>query len=170
VKFGAAIRLGLTKWTLKGRASRSEYWYVVLALLILNFVLNTATSGMHDGAHTAIVYTTDLAEFCVVTKILVRRYHDIGRSGWWITIQAGVALVAYGFLFTAAANVLHMSAGHLLSQVLSGKHYTVINPHISSSTGTLLGIGIIVGLSVGVWQVVWASLAPTQRHTKWSDV
>ncbi len=84
VGFGQAITLGLKKYvTFNGRASRSEYWYFLLFYMILSII-----TRILDAAIGAPVLSTLLivVAFIPLLSILIRRLHDIGRSGWWYLI------------------------------------------------------------------------------------
>jgi uncharacterized membrane protein YhaH (DUF805 family) len=69
-----------------GRARRSEYWYftlfnIIFAILamILDNVLGIAIEGIGYGP-IYILYA--LATFVPGLAVLVRRLHDVGKSGW----------------------------------------------------------------------------------------
>ena len=78
----------LKKYTdFSGRARRAEYWYFTLfnMLIIIGLALIDATIGTFDeqsgfgllgGLYMLAVLVPSIA-------VLVRRVHDIGRSGWW---------------------------------------------------------------------------------------
>jgi len=61
-------------FTKQGRASRSEYWFFVLFNLLLGIgsIFAHPLIGM-------ITLVTLPASLCV----MVRRLHDLDRSGWW---------------------------------------------------------------------------------------
>ena len=72
--FIKAIIACLKKYaTFTGRASRSEYWYFVLFELILSLIPIVGTIAAF------VLLIPHLA-------VLVRRLHDVGRSGWWYFI------------------------------------------------------------------------------------
>ena len=67
-----------------GRARRKEYWYFVLFNFIINIVLSgidsvTSGVGILPGIYTLAVLIPSIA-------VLVRRLHDIDRTGWWVLI------------------------------------------------------------------------------------
>jgi len=69
-----------------GRARRSEYWYftlfnIIFAILamILDNVLGIAIEGIGYGP---IYILYGLAMFVPGLAVLVRRLHDVGKSGW----------------------------------------------------------------------------------------
>ncbi len=74
----------------KGRARRSEYWYFTLANVIIGIILavvdNTlgltfegSTSGPIGSLYSLLVLLPGIA-------VLVRRLHDVGKSGWFFFI------------------------------------------------------------------------------------
>lgn len=79
-----------------GRAPRSEFWgftlinaAVVLALLMLQARFQTGT------AHKIFLYTPAVYALLTLLPALAvtsRRWHDLGRTGWWtlLNIVAGV--------------------------------------------------------------------------------
>ena len=81
VSFGTAISLGFSKYfTFTGRASRSQYWYLVLFNIICAFVASFIDALVGVGLLSAVSF---LAFFFPLLSTLVRRLHDTGRSGWW---------------------------------------------------------------------------------------
>ena len=68
----------------RGRASRSEFWYFALFQLIVYF------AGIHvdnllfgSTSDRFILAAISLVFFIPAISVLVRRLHDIGRSGWY---------------------------------------------------------------------------------------
>lgn len=70
-----------------GRARRSEYWYFVLFVILVNIVLSILANmrgiGSVAGACSGIF---GLAIFIPSLAVAVRRLHDIGKSGWWLLL------------------------------------------------------------------------------------
>lgn len=71
-----------------GRATRKEYWMFQLLLAVLYFV--TVAFGIFlklDTTPSLIVVIFMIGFFIVPNiSIVVRRFHDVGYSGWWILI------------------------------------------------------------------------------------
>lgn len=70
--------------TFSGRATRSEYWYVVLFgyLLALLIVL----LGMMVDSPELIIGLSSVLSLILLLPglaVCIRRLHDTGRSGWW---------------------------------------------------------------------------------------
>ena len=81
----------LKKYTVfSGGATRPEYWYFALfniiisiVLLVIDVVIGTFSAdagiGLLGGIYALAVLLPSLA-------VGVRRFHDTGRSGWWLPI------------------------------------------------------------------------------------
>ncbi|PJI93081.1 uncharacterized membrane protein YhaH (DUF805 family) [Yoonia maricola] len=97
--FREAIRTCLREkyFTFNGRASRSEYWYFYLFVVLCWIGFIAAFMGLggiralDTGEFTAINYV--VGALCVVgflylmipnIAVQVRRFHDRNLSGWWV--------------------------------------------------------------------------------------
>jgi len=81
--FGGAIAICFKKYcNFKGRASRSEYWYWTLFLVLVNVALQIVGNSAPDVART-ISTLWSLVIFLPALAVCVRRLHDIDYSGWW---------------------------------------------------------------------------------------
>lgn len=72
-----------------GRASRSEYWYYQLFVLLcfgLFFAFLAAIESPHPLVSLAVILVF-LAAVIPQWTAAVRRLHDTDRSGWWLLIQ-----------------------------------------------------------------------------------
>ncbi len=70
----------------EGRASRSEFWWYVPAVLVVGFfvgLLAIPLLGLTPYALYILAYAFVLAIFTPTLAVIVRRLHDTGRSGWW---------------------------------------------------------------------------------------
>jgi uncharacterized membrane protein YhaH (DUF805 family) len=95
VSFREAITAGLHNgFVYRGRASRSAYWWFVLAaalgnlaiLALASVVLTPTTQG---GAAFIIVVVLSLGMLYPTLAsfaLTIRRLHDTDRSGWWYLI------------------------------------------------------------------------------------
>ncbi|MEX1167824.1 MAG: DUF805 domain-containing protein [Hydrogenophaga sp.] len=76
MKFVDAIKSGFSNYVgFSGRASRSEYWYWVLFVVL--GVIGLAVISV-DVANIFV-----LGVFLPYVAMSTRRLHDIGKSGWW---------------------------------------------------------------------------------------
>lgn len=74
-----------------GRARRSEYWYFVLfhVLIVITLGATAAILGSEMGSQVivlvAIVYV--LGTILPSLALIIRRLHDIGKSGWYYFVS-----------------------------------------------------------------------------------
>jgi uncharacterized membrane protein YhaH (DUF805 family) len=107
--FGEAIKQGLSNgFVYRGRASRSAYWWFSLFLLIVTFAVEAIgfiPQTMNSSAGSAVLFVIGFIVVLylnlVLLALLVRRLHDIGKSGWWVFIGlVPIAGVIVLFVFT----------------------------------------------------------------------
>ena len=85
MSFTEAIQTCLQKYaTFDGRARRSEYWYWTLASGLANGLIGALFSN--EGSLNLFGILLSLALFIPSLSVLIRRMHDIGKSGWAILI------------------------------------------------------------------------------------
>ncbi len=77
--FQQAVQTCFSKYVdFSGRARRSEYWWFVLAYVILAIV----SGFIHEYIYVIVV----LAFILPLLAAGARRLHDIGKSGWFLLI------------------------------------------------------------------------------------
>ena len=101
MSFVTAIQAYFFKWNdFRSRSSRSEYWwatlFVILASYPAGFIIGllvgfTARSaGSSESAmEVALLITIIPLQFFILiasTCLVIRRLHDVDRSGWWYLI------------------------------------------------------------------------------------
>ena len=81
--------------TFKGRARRSEYWFIQLFLVLTNLAVAAIDLGLMNGDMDRFIANGGggivgliwiLVTIVPALAVLVRRLHDIGRSAWWLLI------------------------------------------------------------------------------------
>lgn len=86
--FTDAIKSGFQKYIgFSGRAARSEYWYWVLFIVLLQIVawlIDMTLFGFNTTGVNPIGSLLSLATLLPGLAVSVRRLHDIDRVGWWI--------------------------------------------------------------------------------------
>ena len=81
-----AVRTCFSKYvTFSGRATRSEYWWFTLFNMIVSVVLNIVDMAVIGAGVLGGIYS--LVVLLPAISVLVRRLHDVGRSGWWFWIM-----------------------------------------------------------------------------------
>lgn len=92
-----------------GRASRSEYWYYILAYLIGSIVVSLVGGILGARAGSVLSGIYSLALFLPSLAVLVRRLHDTNHSGWWAAggcvLAAAAFIILIGALLMGAAPV-----------------------------------------------------------------
>jgi uncharacterized membrane protein YhaH (DUF805 family) len=94
VGFGEAIKQGFSNgFVYRGRASRSAYWwfnlFVLIAVLAMEAIIFIPLTMNSSGASFALIALSTIVVIyldLVLLALLVRRLHDIDRSGWWVFI------------------------------------------------------------------------------------
>ena len=70
-------------FSFRGRVRRSDYWYAALVVLSVFVVWFIALERMFGRGATWILYAP---LYWSMLAISMKRYHDIGRSGWWLLL------------------------------------------------------------------------------------
>jgi len=85
---------GLDKYTeFNGRSTRKEFWYFWLFNWLISFILFFILGlisfliGIKTNVLQPVSYLYSLAVFIPTFAVIVRRLHDIGKSGWWCLIN-----------------------------------------------------------------------------------
>ena len=77
--FWDAVRVCFVKYAdFTGRATRPDYWWFVLFILVAGLVVSMG------GNFASSVFM--LATIVPCIAVAVRRLHDTNRSGWWLLI------------------------------------------------------------------------------------
>lgn len=133
MSFGQAVTTVFTNYVnFRGRASRSEFWWFYLLMVIVSTVLytislvgiSTSADPQRWNALAQVGIIAMLVWFLVtilpVSAVWFRRLHDSGKSGWWylLTIASGVLGFAL-FALSALQNQVLFAAGAVLG-LLSG--------------------------------------------------
>ncbi|MCI1220543.1 DUF805 domain-containing protein [Bifidobacterium tibiigranuli] len=132
--FPEAVKRFFQKYIVfKGRASKSEFWWVVLGCAIVSMVL-----GGYNGVNgTRMSWLSDLwnlAIFIPSLAIFVRRLHDSNKSGWWAALPYGL------FFFTG------LFGGIVMAQTLMRARYGAMD--MSKPSSGIIVMGLLTGLCV----------------------
>jgi uncharacterized membrane protein YhaH (DUF805 family) len=119
------------------------------------FVANIVT-GLVPVA--ALGYVVLLIQFVAGVNLLlfaIRRYHDRGRSGWWLLLQVGLHVG-----LTAALIVT------LLGALLSGLGGATSD---TQSFGAAALVVLVLFLANLIWLIVWLSLPGKPEKNRFDD-
>lgn len=85
--FSQAVSNGFARaFDFQSRAARSEYWFWVLFVFLVNIAASAVDAGLYghvDGPVSAVVL---LALLIPGLAYAVRRFHNLGRTGWWVLL------------------------------------------------------------------------------------
>jgi uncharacterized membrane protein YhaH (DUF805 family) len=103
--FQEAVRTGFRKYAFfEGRASRSEYWWWVLFVVLVAIAASIIDAAGTLGLASAL---TGLGLLLPNIAVSVRRLHDIGKSGW--NVLWGLVPIVGGLYLL----FLYLHKGHL---------------------------------------------------------
>ena len=107
VKFGDAVKAFWKNYAVfTGRSRRSEYWWAVLFLFALSFPIALLDTIMFSSiiaeAGSGPLSILFLLVIVVPTvSLLVRRFHDVGLSGWLVLLTF-IPFIGAVFAFVVA--------------------------------------------------------------------
>ena len=113
-----AIRLFFKNYfNFTGRSSRSEYWWFLLAYLIITVViaiLDALIIGIDYAGSGVVSNLFNLVTLIGWLSLTARRLQDRGHTGWWqfAYLIPIIPLIYFGILFLFTENPAHaISAG-----------------------------------------------------------
>ncbi|WEV73858.1 DUF805 domain-containing protein [Bifidobacterium sp. ESL0798] len=157
----AVKRFFLNYVRFSGRASRSEFWWVQLFLLIFYFVLLFLDVLLFRKAAGFIDIIVGLALFIPNLSITIRRLHDSNKSGWWWLLPYGLD-IAGGMIM-----VLSMVVG-IGGMAISGP---------SKSSFETAGAGMVIAMLIAflcmlagfVLEIVLMVLGPNPEGARFDE-
>jgi uncharacterized membrane protein YhaH (DUF805 family) len=118
VDFATAVKSFWANYrNFKGRARRSEYWFIQLFLILTNLAVAVIDLALMNGDVDRFIANGGggivgliwiLATIVPAIAVLVRRLHDIGKSGWWALL---VLVPFIGFIVILVFTVQDSQAG-----------------------------------------------------------
>ena len=99
MSFMDAVKSGIGKsFSFRGRASRSEYWWWILASVLFQIIC--AIIALLGNIGIAAIFPVLLIP--PTTTVIARRLHDIEKSGWFFSIVlipiVGILYLIYLFI------------------------------------------------------------------------
>lgn len=110
----------------KGRLPRAGYWWAYLGYLIL-YILTAIIANLANMPWLNSVFA--LALFLPMLSAAVRRFHDVGKSGYWILT---LYLLTFGLLLVSVVSIIFGSSALVLG------------------SGNGFGVGLIISLISGI--------------------
>ena len=92
-------------FTFTGRAPRSEYNYWTLFNILISWTLEVILLFNSEGL--VFFYLITLVLMPPSISVIIRRFHDTGRSGWnwfWFLTIIGIPVVIYWLVFQEGEN------------------------------------------------------------------
>ena len=129
MNFWQAIASGFPNYVkFSGRASRSEYWFWFLFVLLGDLaaqILDAGISFIQASAASLLVVVFYLVTLLPSLAVSIRRLHDIDRTGWWlllffIPLVGGIVLIVW-FCFKGTSGYNRFGPDPLPAQY-SGRH------------------------------------------------
>lgn len=159
--FADAIRSCLRKYvTFSGRATRPEYWWFVLFIVVGGIVTGILDSTLFgetivesDGSRTAVGSDGPISSiFSLATLIPLlaagwRRMHDTGRSGLYLLypILVWIGIASFASMIGATSSIMSGDFGSVFAGI----------------TGIILAISVIIAV-FSPFIVLWWLSRPTQ--------
>ena len=159
MSFGEAIKSVFSKYaTFSGRARRSEFWFFYLFNFLVSLVLGIIpVLSWVSGLWALAVLIPSLA-------VTVRRFHDIGKSGWWylFTLIPGLACAGYmlSIVFKVASEAVTSGDMDDIGQIRE-----LLMAH-SDSFGTM-GILILIAIAFWILWIVWMARDSQPGENQW---
>lgn len=93
--FAEAVRVCLKDkyCCFRGRASRSEFWWFMLCIGLINLCAGLALSPFPPTTAMGLNFLISLALLSPNLGVTVRRLHDRNLSGWWLLVPIGSLLL-----------------------------------------------------------------------------
>ena len=158
MNFGEAIKSVFSKYaTFSGRARRSEFWYFML----FNFLVSLVLSLIPYLSILSSLWA--LAVLIPTLAVTVRRFHDIGKSGWKYLyfLIPGLIYVGYLMYFIFTVAFPYIKDGNLDTELMTEL--------LSSNVSSLVIIGVLGLIAIITWiiWIVWMARDSEPGENKW---
>ena len=86
VSFSSAVSLGFQRWSdFSGRSTRAEFWWWNVFISVVSVLAQFVDLSI--GETDAVWRAVSIVFFVPNLAVLVRRLHDVGKSGWALFIN-----------------------------------------------------------------------------------
>lgn len=121
----ALNQFGKNIFNFKGRASRAEYWWMMLV-----FMMASELSSMIFGSNSIIGGLVSIAIFVIELALTTRRFHDINKSGKWLILFMCVPFACIMFMVMGFVFPVFILIGMLIiiSDLIAAIVFTLLPP------------------------------------------
>lgn len=164
----------------KGRASRSEFWWFMLANLIITFILGSIANSIDQLSFLPGLW--GLATVVPVIALGVRRLHDTNRSGWWLfgyyvlvfaTFIAGIAAVisAIGSLYNYNRNcsIAMYGSGAMLDGIMPRDMSSCVSSDTVAKISFVLMICVLILIVLEIMYIVFMATGPKPEGARFDE-
>ena len=155
VSFVEAARNLFLKPSIRGRASRSEYWFAALAYFLVCVVTGTVSGVVPVNAASTVSSIVQLVVLVELLLVAARRYHDRGKSGAWVVLQAILSAVLAVVTFASLLGAGLMAMGDASE---SARQFGIVG---------LVG-GVLFAANF-IWSVVWLVLPGKTEQNRYDS-
>jgi uncharacterized membrane protein YhaH (DUF805 family) len=151
----SSLKRHLLHDTFKGRASRSEYWYGWLLMVIITAVITPIYDLVNATGLKPLMLAVGLVLAILAVTLFVeelglrtRRAHDANMSGWWVVASVFLSMI-------------------VVPSILYGMYQVVF---LGSQPAAALGAFLLAGVSSIVSFILWILVAlakPDHRGAKY---
>jgi len=138
----------LKKYTdFNGRARRSEYWLFFALQVAISVVLNLlqTAGGVISGIATGLGMVVSLGFLIPSLAVGVRRFHDTGRTGWWLLFYPVVYFVSLIAFFITHPGLADQMAGLDRAALEAG------DPNALMAFFTAMGTPLLLWVVLPTW-------------------
>ena len=143
-----------------GRATRDEFWWWVLFIVISSTVLSVIDSLVGLGSSLETLF--GLATLLPTLAFTARRLHDIGKTGWWQLGWYAITITAWltaGIMYVIAAAIEYGTTDASGGWSLDGDNIDWGNSAdifaAFPPSGIVLLAAIVITLGITVWAIFW---------------
>lgn len=107
-----AVKATLSNPSFKGRSRRSEFWWSTLFILIIELICERTLVVSNVPVISILGLIITIVLIYLLLALNVRRFHDLGYSGWWLFINFAFNISTIIFKNYDFVDILHtMSLG-----------------------------------------------------------
>lgn len=144
VDFITAVKMFFMNYAnFKGRSTRAEYWWAMLGMFLISLILGWISDTLSGIFSLAIIFPS--------LAILTPRFHDIGKSGWWVVGLYAANIIGAVLMF---GGVFGAIASGALSVTQMESDPTALYSAMAGSAATM-SIGGILVLAASITSLVF---------------